>query len=330
MCRFSGLIPYYFIGNTKELKMEMNQPKFPRLDPPYRVFWNWEISYKCNYKCSYCSFWKKEEEGINYGVRKWEEIWNGIFDKYGSGHIRFSGGEPSIYPEFIELLEALSKKHTLEISTNLTFDIDKFFEKVKPENIMISSSFHPEFIELEAFLEKASLVKKKGYDLSITYVAYPSHLQTLQETKIKVEKKGIKFIIQQFSGKFQGRIYPEEYSETERDFLNKIVNNSLHQAANVRIYNWKAKKRETKGRLCRMGQMYAKVFPDGRVYRCCASKTKFLGNLLDKNFRLLDKPEPCKAEQCPCWKGMLVGFEEDIWLPLWNYPEHTIYKILPS
>lgn len=96
--------------------------------------------------------------------------------------------------------------------------------------------------------------------------------------------------------------------------------------ANVRIYDCHKKDRKTTGMLCRMGQMYAKILPNGNVYRCCVRDAIFLGNILDRNFKLLDEPQPCEAQQCPCWKSMLVGLEEDKWLPLWNYREHTAYK----
>ena len=311
----------------KSDKEKVYYPEYPRLDAPYRVFWNWEITYNCSYKCAYCPIWHKNDgRFINCNLKDWETVWDNIFDKYGSCHIRFSGGEPSTYPDFVDLLVMLSKKHTLEISTNLTFDITTFIKKINHEQIVISSSFHPEFISLEIFLEKVLLLRKNGYDISVTCVAYPPYLEKLRISKSKIEEKGIKFTIQHFTGQYLGRTYPDSYTGEESSFLNELAVTSLNNVANVKIQQWRSEERRTNGMLCRMGQMYAKIFPDGRVYRCCSDKSKYLGNILDKNFKLLDKPEPCESESCPCWKSMLVGCEEDKWLPLWSYPEHKIYK----
>ena len=75
----------------------MGDIKFPRKDPPYRVFWCWDISYECNYKCAYCRVdtWRPTKY-IN--VEQWGRIWDKIYQDYGTTHIRFSGGEPFIYP----------------------------------------------------------------------------------------------------------------------------------------------------------------------------------------------------------------------------------------
>lgn len=54
--------------------------------------------------------------------------------------------------------------------------------------------------------------------------------------------------------------------------------------------------------LCRMGQMYAKVFPDSETTRCCSAESESLGN-------------------CPCFKAMFVG-EEQSWQRHWGAPEY--------
>jgi len=84
--------------------------------PPYCVFFSWYLNNECNYKCIYCK--PQDIKTAFISVDKWIEIWDGIYAQYGSGHIHISGGEPFIYPNFIELITLISKKHTLEFSTN--------------------------------------------------------------------------------------------------------------------------------------------------------------------------------------------------------------------
>jgi MoaA/NifB/PqqE/SkfB family radical SAM enzyme len=318
-------------------------PKYPRSSPPYRVHWNWELSYKCNYQCSYCPWWKKGKEEKHtffesVTVDSWRKIWDEVFKKYWCSHVRFSGGEPTIYPNFFDLVAILLERHTVDITTNLSFDITNFATKVKPGGISISASFHPEFNEIDPFLEKVIFLHKNGYPSTIAYVAYPPHLEKIKKYKSIAEGKGIMFKVIPYQGEFQNRFLPRDYTTKEKCLMEGLSGDSINthlNELNSRWYEWHVKKedenREKRGNLCRMGQMYAKIHPDGKVSRCCAvgkdsAVIGILGDITDLNFRLFDEPKPCEADKCPCFKSMLVGDEEDKWLSLWEASEHPIYR----
>ena len=73
-----------------------------------------------------------------------------------------------------------------------------------------------------------------------------------------------------------------------------------------------------KYKICEMGQMYARIYPNGNTYRCCSSDgNTYLGNLFDRNVTLLEKPEKCyDMDNCRCWRCMVPG-EESRWLHTW-------------
>lgn len=305
--------------------------RFPRKDPPYKIFWNWEITHHCTYKCSYCYFWKLDKKYKQTPVKKWIKVWDDIFQNYGCCHIRFSGGEPSIYPGFFDLAAALSKKHTIDITTNLNFDIQTLAKRLNPEAMMISPSFHPEFDKIDDFLDRIFGLRKQGFLISgIAYVAYPPHLLKLKDTMKSTEARGVEFKIIPFNGEFEGRMYPRSYAEKERDLLRDAALSSRSKDLNIKWVDWHVKRadsdeaaKKNTAHLCRMGQMYAKIFPDGRVTRCCSPKSEFLGNILDEGFRILDESRICEVSDCPCFKAMFVG-EEKSWLQHWGAPEHPI------
>lgn len=315
-------------------------PKLIRKVPPYRVHWNWELGLGCNYKCSYCHVWPKgvSEKNKVWDVKAWQDVWDEMFNKYWCCHVRFSGGEPTIYPGFFDIVSMLLKKHTVDITTNLSFDIKAFTSKVRPGGISISASFHPEYNQIGPFLDKVIFLHNNGYPSTIAYVAYPPHLKQIEETKAYVEKNRILFKIIPYQGEFQGRKYPQSYTPQEKRIIEglSVSSEDSHlNDLNSRWYDWNVKreeaKKDKKGSLCRMGQMYAKIFPDGRVARCCAldkdgNPLGVMGHITDLNLKLLDEPAPCLVEQCPCFKSMLVGAEEDKWLPLWEALEHPVYK----
>lgn len=318
-------------------------PKYPRTLPPYRIHWNWDISFRCNYKCSYCEVIKRDKE-FNYksiDILRWREIWDRIFELYWSSHVRFSGGEPAIYPKFLDLLAMLLEKNTVDITTNLSFDFKEFLNKVPPDKgLSISASFHPEYNRMKPFLKKVKYLYHNGYPATISYVGFPPQLDRIPEFKKTVEAEGIYFKIIPFSGEFRGRSYPQSYSAGERTLLEEFAHDSEDEHLNEMNTRWyehlvekeeEPKKKNKMGHSCQMGQMYAKIHPDGTVTRCCAGyhggDSGVLGNITDTGFRILDKPTPCKVDyQCPCFKAMVVGEEEDKWVPLWESLEHPVYK----
>ncbi len=291
------------------------------LIPPNKVFFSWYINNECNYKCSFCS--PENYKTALVGVSKWVDIWDDIYRRYKECHIHISGGEPFIYPDFMELIISLSKKHTLEFSTNLSCNMQPFVDNISPKRARLGGSFHPEDGDFDDFLGKAALLKKSGFDVWVNYVAYPPHLKDMARYKRAVEESlpGVLFAIQPFNGKYEGRDYPQGYTEEEK----KLMNPSGSAEVNKEAFDWRTdgEKSAVKNKSCRMGQMYARIYPDGSVSRCCGNGASKLGNLLDGTFKLYDKPMPCVCDSCPCWKCMLVG-KEDYWNRYWVTPEKFI------
>jgi tetratricopeptide (TPR) repeat protein len=288
---------------------------------PYRVFFTWGMHYECNYRCSYCYAPKPEKllfdeknqnKALYLSLDEWIRIWDNIYGKYGSCRIRLDGGEPSMYPLFIELVAKVSRQHLLQINTNLSFDVSEFAKVASPEMVRIDASFHPEFSTIENFVDKIKVLNECGFKLVVSCVAYPPFLDKIKEYKEPFEKLHIPFITHPFSGEFNGKSYPRAYEIEE---ISKIYN--LDEASRL-VMGWrKGEKNITKGKFCRMGQSYGRIYPNGDVYRCCAEGGMFkIGNIAQNTFQLLDEAIECGSENCPCWKCMIVC-EERRWAPLW-------------
>ena len=63
---------------------------------------------------------------------------------------------------------------------------------------------------------------------------------------------------------------------------------------------------DNKIKLCRMGENYAFIKPNGDVERCCKNHSN-LGNIINGTFRLLEQSKECYISDCSCWRRMLVG-----------------------
>lgn len=324
---------------------------------PYRCFFTWGMHYNCNYDCSYCYAPKPQNKSFKNNpnnialyksVEKIAECWKYIFDKYGSSRIRLDGGEPSIYPNFFEILKELSKIHRLQVNTNLSFDIIKFCDFASPDTVRIDASLHCEYTKLEDFVKKIEILKSRGYKLTVSYVGYPDFLENIPLAKKAVENIGISFFVHPYSGFYENRQYPQSYTQQDKNFIydmdyksetefvwrqerkskykdkeNKSddmewTKEEIEKFQLLKQKRFEDKKKSGKYKICEMGQMYARIYPNGNTYRCCSNDgNTYLGNLFDKSVKLLDRAEKCyDIDGCRCWRCIVPG-EESRWLHTW-------------
>ena len=79
-------------------------------------------------------------------------------------------------------------------------------------------------------------------------------------------------------------------------------------------------------KVCRMGENYAFIKPNGDVERCCKDHSLSLGNVIKGTFKLLEQAITCDIKDCYCWRRMLVGTEEK-WINYWNGTWDQFYSL---
>lgn len=280
------------------------------------IEFSWDIHHTCNYSCPYCWFhdkWDEIKKNNTYpGLKYLLDIWKTIYDKYGCVQIEIAGGEPFTYPEFIEFVSEISKIHKLGITTNLSGDIELFVKKVNRDNVNIGASLHPLFIDIDTFFRKAALVKESGIMTQVLFLAWPPQIKYILDYKRMFEAVGINFSVLSFWGRYNGKEYPQGYSDDEREILSSVLGTRGESGEKYQLTP-----KITKGKLCRAGQTYALIHPNGDVYRCGGGNWKVqhapFTNLFSKDFHLLSEPLPCDSEQCPCneWSFLLVDNKEE-------------------
>lgn len=281
---------------------------------PRKVQFQWQIQYACNYRCPYCVFegqWdavlKLDRRDIS--MRDWIGAWTRMHGLYGSGDIFITGGEPSYYKGFVDLLKALTEMHYVSFDTNLSWsweDLRRFVSEVGGRNIRLDTSFHSHTADLHEFIAKAVLLKDHGVNYVCRLVAWPPLLPQVERFRKAFAKAGVAFVVYPFQGVHEGREYPASYSEEDRALIRGRRNgletdrNNAEQADLVgHIINMH--REPPAGRLCRSGQIYARVLPDGAVYRCQPYESRQwdpLGNIFDEGFALREEPSPCRSSVC--------------------------------
>lgn len=266
-----------------------------------RATFGWDITYTCNYRCPYCTTWDQPTL-LDLSVAEWTAVWRRIHERYGRCHIYLSGGEPSRYPRFYELIGELSRMHTIDVCTNLSWDVRRLVPLLAPEVLRIAPSFHPSFARFEEFFEKVLHAKEympnRPEGRAVYFVAHPSQIGRMKEYQARFAEGG--FVLVPLPLVEAGGM---GNNEGERSLIRDASPNKGD--ANAKL-EYQLQEFSPRGRLCRAGRDYAMIRGDGGVDRCSVYKDKQLGRVYEKGFRLWEEPKVCEQDWCPYESQWLV------------------------
>lgn len=296
--------------------------KFDLRQYPYRM--NWEITQQCNFECEYCSNSNTVNKTNPPRVYTPSEIAT-FFNQTGKEWlILITGGEPFLYPDFVNVCKVLSLIHFLQITTNLSsVDVYEFADTIAPEKIFnISASFHYYYRssenEKKEFIKKCHYLLERNFKLITNLIAYPPLISIVENDIAMLESEGIDTMLFGFRGIYGGKRYPYEYNADELELLKKyaIDDTELKIATNSLNYY---------GYYCEAGSHYFSMKENGDIGRCFTLPKK-IGNLFDGGFNTHEILRPCIAKQCTdCYNGpaSITNIKAN-WFKIWH--EKNTYK----
>lgn len=263
-----------------------------------RVFASWHITNYCNYDCDYCFGHETAHIKTRLPV---EKIINTLVKTGKKWCIGMTGGEPFIYPNFIDVCQAFNNNDILiALDTNLSIrpKVKAFAETIDPYNVhYLYVSTHIEerekYGEVEHFIEDLLLLKEKGFHTLVNYVLHPRLIEKFKQDHEYFLSFGIELFAKPFRGFFNNKKYPEAYSEATKSLILETDPNAF-----------KYSPFPSKDVLCKAGQNMVRINVDGVVTRCVADQT-VLGNIFDE-INLYESAKPCIMEICPCFGGDYV------------------------
>ncbi|MBK8101341.1 MAG: radical SAM protein [Planctomycetes bacterium] len=144
---------------------------FPLPVPEIHV-WVAYLTARCNYACDYCiqkpqmipgqrrKPWGRYQELTG---RQWVDALN-AFPVRPEHPLILTGGEPSLHQDFAFIASRL-EGYTLDMTSNLTFDIDALAREMRAHGKRFVTSFHtyhPKFARPEQWLEQAERLRDSG------------------------------------------------------------------------------------------------------------------------------------------------------------------------
>ncbi len=232
----------------------------------------------CNLNCSYCI--NKYESGKYLRQIMNGDDWIKALNRLKSRDnlpATLEGGEPSLHPDFIEIINGIRKDLNIDILTNLQFDVDEFIKKVDPNRVKreapyasIRVSYHPEQMKLEPLIEKVLKMQNAGFSIGVWGVLHPFWEKHILEAQEKCKKLGIDFRTKEFLGEYKGKLYGKyKYPDAVSMKIRKNV-------------------------LCKTTELI--IGPTGHIYRCHSDfyeRRTPIGHILDPEFNIEDIYREC-------------------------------------
>ena len=218
---------------------------------------------RCNLKCSYCHFKvdrnKEDYDWTGYGKTHHIERelpyqdFLTFFEKVQPYHLEFSGGEPTIYYDFKNLVNNIHQGSKWAITSNTLGDLsDIDFSKLQ----CWTASCHT---ENQRFFDNIMFLKSNGVSVSISMVVTKANIENIIYRTIKYAKYGVRINLLR-------ELNPGvSWNNTEEWEVLKIMK---ALGVNVVEDDIPPEYEFTSGWYCEGGRLYFSVMPDGKVYRC--------------------------------------------------------------
>jgi hypothetical protein len=167
---------------------------------------SWLLGRFCNYKCSYC--WpyarsdQKDHRPTELLISTLNEIKRQARERgFNSFHFSFSGGEPTLHPGYLKILEHYSQDsgntnyQSCHMTSNMSPGIGwlkKYVEATKSlHRVSVTASYHREFAVKEQFAERLIFLQENDVHVTINSVMVPDRFEKTWEDMLYFHELGI-------------------------------------------------------------------------------------------------------------------------------------------
>lgn len=227
------------------------------------------LTLQCQLNCAYCI---NELDGgsvdrTELTGEQWTDALNRI--DFGKVPLTLGGGEPTLHPDFFDIVNGLNRETKVDLLTHLRLDADRFIRNVSPEKFSTSEipfyhpirvSFHPSQTDRQGTIVRARKLIDAGFNLGIFGIMHPESINDNMAMAFECNKADIPFYTKDFLGQYDGKVhgyfkYPQGVDGSARTVE------------------------------CRTKELL--IGPNGDVYKCHRDlyKGEFaVGNILDEGF----------------------------------------------
>lgn len=290
---------------------------------------SWLLGRYCNYKCSYC--WShgradiKDHRPTELCLKTIDSIKSQARkQRFNSFHFSLSGGEPTLHPGYLDILDKLAKDipntnyTSIHMTTNLSRGhrwFDKYLERaVKFNRASITASLHREYVKnTSVFADKLLYLQEHNIKITINIVMIPENFDELYNIALSFYNKGLNVTLKPQSDSHANYVV-KGYTKDQLDILHNGMPQSdgheqvmqveltdkdgkawfMDQAERFNAFNFNC----FKGWECSSG--YRSIIirePCGSIKRSYSCRDEPIGNI-ETGFKLFNEPKICVSPSC--------------------------------
>ena len=286
---------------------------------------SWILGRFCNYNCSYCWPYARSDKVDHQDLEVYKRTIDNIKEQarangFTDFHFSFSGGEPTAYKYFGELIEhycsdTAPEYQSIHMTTNLSPGSkwwSRWIEATKSlQRRSITASYHAEFAKEQEFGDKCLQLINDGVYVTINQVMVPEMFEELYERLERFAARGINVTLKPQSdpsASFVVRGYTEEQikrmqqgfpQQWEGEHVAQIAlydkdgrEYELDQAERFNAFGFN----KFQGWKCNAGYQGI-VIRENEVKRSYSCHDAPLGTLTD-GFSIFALPERCTTPSC--------------------------------
>jgi len=291
------------------------------------VLVDWMLGNSCSYACSYCP------KALHDGSVRWQRAEDVVafYDLLHAHYVRhrgrrvwlqFTGGEPTMHPQIIRLLEAASERgFAVSLISNASRTL-RFWQRIAPHLDSVILTYHNEFAALDHFRDVGRhLAETMPVHINVTM--RPDHFdRTLAEAQaLRDALPSASITLKPLRVDFEDALF--DYAPAQLAVMNAglpatgpaqgamprgtmTVSRAGGSPQKVRANEFMLRgENRWKGYLCNAGIEALRIKGSGSVTRAVCSVGGEIGRL-GGEVRLPTAPIACTAEVCACVADILI------------------------
>ncbi len=301
----------------------------------------WQVSDVCNYSCSYCNPGNFGARHRNLDteayIRSIDEMLS-FFRARGYKNFRFffSGGEPTVWPPLIPVLEHIRRevpRALIAINTNLSKPL-AWWEKHHTLFNDIVASFHIEHCDQENYLRNAEFLQDRMdylvYRLLMHDARFPEVVSFAETLKARLDNFQIEYaaLMEALSPHAEMHVYQEAWKRefvathtldqqqrlpkrpgvppSDPSYVAEFMGDLRQESHNSnRLVS--ENKNDFRGWKCWINDALF-IGPDGQVRAASCDMGSIVGNIHQGGFTFQDGPVVCRQARCNC--GTDIGIRK--------------------
>lgn len=288
-----------------------------RVRRPYDIEGDWILFSTCNYRCTYC-FWDETALGAKIAPIAPVDQLADFFDRSElTWLLHLTGGEPFIYPDFVQLCRLLTRRHLISINTNADSPhISAFVDTVDPSRVdFVNCGVHErqrqERRGVDRFVRNVTRLRAAGFDTFASCVMYPDLMGEFPTLWQRYADAGVVVMPKAFRGRYRDRRYPAAYTDADRSLFREYTDRAAGFYADqfarrpepptvnpfMDAHLFLDELPDYRGDLCGAGHSFARIVPDGEVRVC--GPDQVIGHVVQGWFLRRPGPAPCTTLECP-------------------------------